>query len=345
MAKAEGCIDVFNFVKRGRENRMNFVQTAEQYEFIHTAVMEATLCGDTSIPASDFRQIYGKLQTVDRKTKKSQLQVQWENLGKVSRKPRADECEVGKLEENSDKNRFNNILPFDRRRLRLMTPVYDDEFSTDYINASFVSAYTVKESFMVTQMPLPNTIVDLWRMVYDYKSTSIVMLNDMNHNDMTLGQYWPDEGVMQCGPFLLETVKTDNMKNITTRTIHLTNAKGVVQIIQQFQVTCWPADQEFPTSKSVIVDLMSMVEKWQKQTGNGPVTVHCINGIGRCGVYCASVSTCDRIKVDQMVDIFQAVKALRANRPHMVESMAQYKYCHDVILDYFESFDTYSNFQ
>ncbi|XP_077862054.1 receptor-type tyrosine-protein phosphatase alpha-like [Saccoglossus kowalevskii] len=151
---------------------------------------------------------------------------------------------------------------------------------------------------------------------------------------------------MQCGPFLVETVKTDKMKNITTRTMHLTNAKGVVKTIQQFQVTCWPADQEFPTSKSVIVDLMSMVERWQRQTGNGPVTVHCINGIGRSGVYCASVSTCERIKVDQMADIFQAVKALRTNRPHMLESMAQYKFCHDdVILDYFESFNTYSNYQ
>ncbi|XP_077868845.1 receptor-type tyrosine-protein phosphatase T-like, partial [Saccoglossus kowalevskii] len=222
MANAEGCIDVFNFVKRGRENRMNFVQTAEQYEFVHTAVMEAILCGDTSIPASDFRQIYGKLQTIDRKTKKSQLQVQWENLGKVSRKPRDDECDVGTLEENSDKNRFHNVLPFNRHRIRLMTPIYEDEFSTDYINASFVSAYTVKDAFLVTQMPLPNTIVDLWRM--------------------------------------------------------------------------------------------------QQQTGNGPVTVHCINGIGRSGVYCASVSTCDRIKVDQMVDVFQAVKTLRTNRPYMVES-------------------------
>ncbi|XP_077867374.1 receptor-type tyrosine-protein phosphatase T-like [Saccoglossus kowalevskii] len=230
MAKAEGCIDVFNFVKRGRENRMNFVQTAEQYEFIHTAVLEAILCGDTSISASDFRLIYGKLQIVDKKTKKSQLQVQWENLGKVSREPRADECEVGTLEENSDKNRFHNVLPFDRRRLRLMTPVYDDDFSTDYVNASFVSAYTVKEAFMVTQMPLPNTIVDLWRMVYDYKSTSIVMLNDMDHNDKTLGQYWPDEGAMQCGPFLVETMKTDKMPNITTRTMHLTNTAEVASL-------------------------------------------------------------------------------------------------------------------
>nr|XP_006825209.1 PREDICTED: receptor-type tyrosine-protein phosphatase mu-like [Saccoglossus kowalevskii] len=69
MAKAEGCIDVFNFVKRGRENRMHFVQTVEQYEFIHTAVMEAILCGDTSIPASDFRQIYGKLQRLTERPK------------------------------------------------------------------------------------------------------------------------------------------------------------------------------------------------------------------------------------------------------------------------------------
>ena len=32
-------------------------------------------------------------------------------------------------------------------------------------------------------MPLPNTISDLWRMVYDYKASAVVMLNVMNNNN------------------------------------------------------------------------------------------------------------------------------------------------------------------
>ena len=32
-------------------------------------------------------------------------------------------------------------------------------------------------------MPLPNTIRDIWRLCYDHKSTSIVMLNDLDESD------------------------------------------------------------------------------------------------------------------------------------------------------------------
>ena len=32
-------------------------------------------------------------------------------------------------------------------------------------------------------MPLPNTVADMWRMVYDQKATCIVMLNPLDAND------------------------------------------------------------------------------------------------------------------------------------------------------------------
>ncbi len=37
----------------------------------------------------------------------------------------------------------------------------------------------MKLTYLQTQMPLPNTIPDLWRLCYDHKSTSIVMLNEV----------------------------------------------------------------------------------------------------------------------------------------------------------------------
>ena len=43
--------------------------------------------------------------------------------------------------------------------------------------------YTQKDRFIVTQMPLPDTVVDFWRMLYDYNSDAIVMLNEFDRND------------------------------------------------------------------------------------------------------------------------------------------------------------------
>lgn len=43
--------------------------------------------------------------------------------------------------------------------------------------------YIHRDSFIVTQMPLPNTVADFWRMLYDYNSHTVVMLNEFDRND------------------------------------------------------------------------------------------------------------------------------------------------------------------
>lgn len=41
-------------------------------------------------------------------------------------------------------------------------------------------SYRQPAAFIVTQYPLPNTVKDFWRLVYDYGCTSIVMLNEVD---------------------------------------------------------------------------------------------------------------------------------------------------------------------
>ena len=43
--------------------------------------------------------------------------------------------------------------------------------------------YRKKYDFISTQMPMPNTVADIWRLVYDQKATSIVMLNPLDGED------------------------------------------------------------------------------------------------------------------------------------------------------------------
>ena len=35
-------------------------------------------------------------------------------------------------------------------------------------------------AFVVTQHPLPNTVADFWRLVFDYNCSSVVMLNELD---------------------------------------------------------------------------------------------------------------------------------------------------------------------
>ena len=45
---------------------------------------------------------------------------------------------------------------------------------------SFLQSYRQPAAFIVTQHPLPNTVKDFWRLVYDYGCTSLVMLNEID---------------------------------------------------------------------------------------------------------------------------------------------------------------------
>ncbi|XP_070564064.1 receptor-type tyrosine-protein phosphatase T-like [Ptychodera flava] len=178
MAEAEEQVDIFNFVLQGRRERINFVQTAEQYEFIYSAVLEATLCGITAIPTHDLRQKLHKMKQKDALTGKSALEIEFDNLAKLCHEPSPDTCNVGLRSENENKNRYPHIVPIDKYRPLLMTCVEKEE-ATDYINASYVTSYKRTDAFLATQMPMEHTIIDFWRMVYDYKTGTIIMLNDM----------------------------------------------------------------------------------------------------------------------------------------------------------------------
>lgn len=59
-----------------------------------------------------------------------------------------------------------------------LTPLKGIEGS-DYINASFVDGYRQRSTYIATQGPLPDTVDDFWRMIWEHNSTIIVMLTKL----------------------------------------------------------------------------------------------------------------------------------------------------------------------
>ncbi|KAI3355008.1 hypothetical protein L3Q82_004797 [Scortum barcoo] len=173
MAEREGVVDIYNCVRELRARRVNM----EQYVFIHDAILEACLCGDTAIPANQLRSVYYEMNRLDPQTNSSQIKEEFRTLNMVTPTLRVEDCSIALLPRNHEKNRCMDVLPPDRCLPFLIT--IDGE-SSNYINAALMDSYKQPSAFIVTQHPLPNTVKDFWRLVLDYHCTSIVMLNDVD---------------------------------------------------------------------------------------------------------------------------------------------------------------------
>ncbi|XP_066555418.1 receptor-type tyrosine-protein phosphatase kappa isoform X5 [Amia ocellicauda] len=338
MAEREGVVDIYNCVKALRSRRINMVQTEEQYIFIHDAILEACLCGETAIPACEFKATYYDMIRIDSQSNSSHLKDEFQTLNSVTPQPQPEDCSIALLPRNHEKNRFMDMLPPDRCLPFLIT--IDGE-SSNYINAALMDSYRQPAAFIVTQHPLPNTVKDFWRLVYDYGCTSMVMLNEI---DLAQGcpQYWPEEGMLRYGPIQVECMSCSMDCDVISRLFricNLTRPQEGYLMVRQFQYLGWASHREVPASKRSFLKMILQVDKWQEECeeGEGRTIIHCLNGGGRSGMFCAISIVCEMIKRQNVVDVFHAVKSLRNSKPNMVESPEQYRFCYDLALEYLET--------
>ncbi|XP_037829137.1 receptor-type tyrosine-protein phosphatase mu isoform X8 [Kryptolebias marmoratus] len=338
MAEREGVVDIYNCVRELRARRVNMVQTEEQYVFIHDAILEACLCGNTAIPANQLRSVYHEMNRLDPQTNSCQIKEEFRTLNMVTPTLRVEDCSISLLPRNHEKNRCMDVLPPDRCLPFLIT--IDGE-SSNYINAALMDSYKQPSAFIVTQHPLPNTVKDFWRLVLDYHCTSIVMLNDVDPAQLC-PQYWPENGLHRLGSLQVEFVSADLEEDVISRIFRIYNTarpQDGYRMVQQFQFLGWPMYRDTPVSKRSFLKLVHQVDKWQDEYdgGEGRTVVHCLNGGGRSGVFCSVSIVCEMLRQQRCVDIFHAVKTLRNNKPNMVDLLEQYKFCYEVALEFLNS--------
>ncbi|KAB0392597.1 hypothetical protein E2I00_016528, partial [Balaenoptera physalus] len=94
--------------------------------------------------------------------------------------------EAGSRPENVRKNRYKDVLPYDQTRVILS--LLQEEGHGDYINGNFIRVRLgVKEgaevvegtdgsqAYIATQGPLPHTLLDFWRLIWEFGVKVILM--------------------------------------------------------------------------------------------------------------------------------------------------------------------------
>lgn len=173
--KHEKSIDIYGHVTCLRAQRNYMVQTEDQYIFIHDALLEAVICGQTEVPARNLHSHIQKLMQPEIGENITGMELEFKKLSNI--KTDSSRFVTANLPCNKHKNRLVHILPFESTRVCL-TPIRNIEGS-DYINASFIDGYRYKKAYIATQGPLPDTTDDLWRMLWEHNSTIIVMLTKL----------------------------------------------------------------------------------------------------------------------------------------------------------------------
>ncbi|XP_042669566.1 receptor-type tyrosine-protein phosphatase eta isoform X2 [Centrocercus urophasianus] len=243
---------------------------------------------------------------------------------------------AAEIPENRGKNRYNNVLPYDISRVKLSNPSCATD---DYINANYMPGYSSKKAFIAAQGPLPNTIEDFWRMIWEKNIYSIVMLTKCVEQARTkCEQYWPDKQSKSYGDVIVTMVSEVVLPEWTIRDFNVENADTLEShTVRQFHFTSWP-DHGVPETTDLLINFRHLVHEYSSQNPiDSPILVHCSAGVGRTGTFIAIDRLIQQIEMENTVDVYGVVYDLRMHRPLMVQTEDQYVFLNQCVMDIIRS--------
>ncbi|XP_051846021.1 receptor-type tyrosine-protein phosphatase H isoform X23 [Antechinus flavipes] len=235
--------------------------------------------------------------------------------------------------ENKSKNRFSNVLPYDWSRVPLQ-PLPGDP-SSDYINASFIPGLSGPREYIATQGPLPQTVGDFWRLVWDQQSRTIVMLtNCVESGRVKCEHYWPLDAQTCNHGRLRVTLKGEEVaEHWTVRDLQLFHMDLKESLsVRQFHFTAWP-DHGVPRSPDPLLAFQALLrEQLEQNVEGGPPIVHCSAGVGRTGTLIAVDVLLRQLQKHRRVGVQSFVRKMRRSRPLMVQTEGQYIFLYQTLL-------------
>ncbi|GMR41522.1 hypothetical protein PMAYCL1PPCAC_11717, partial [Pristionchus mayeri] len=225
------------------------------------------------------------------------------------------------FDAHPDKNRYKDVFCVDGSRVVLNGGAHD------YIHANWVETHD-KPQYICTQGPITATIDDFWRMVWQEKCKSIVMLcNIMECGKKKCEQYWPEAAGQEIkyGELTVKaTAKGEFEKLMTVTNLTMTDGSDSHEV-EHIIWNNWP-DRGVPSD---VLTCFKLLEKLKKLS---PTVIHCSAGIGRTGTIVGLDLIISRLKAGEVKTAKEIVIELRSKRHGSVQMDIQYLYMHRVLI-------------
>ncbi|XP_010629552.1 tyrosine-protein phosphatase non-receptor type 22 isoform X2 [Fukomys damarensis] len=290
----------------------------------------------------DQRKILQKFldEAQNKNINKEKFANEFLKLKKQSTKLKADRTyptAVAQKPKNIKKNRYKDILPYDHSRVELSLITSDEDSS--YINANFIKGVYAPKAYIATQGPLPTTLLDFWRMIWEYSVLIIVMAcMEFEMGKKKCERYWAEPGQIQLqfGPFSISCEAEKRKSDYIIRTLKA-KFNSETRTIYQFHYKNWP-DHDVPSSIDPILELIWDVRCYQEDDSI-PICIHCSAGCGRTGVICAIDYIWMLLKdgiIPENFSVFSLIQEMRTQRPSLVQTPEQYELVYSAVLELFK---------
>ncbi|XP_055007692.1 receptor-type tyrosine-protein phosphatase S-like [Boleophthalmus pectinirostris] len=239
--------------------------------------------------------------------------------------------EHSNLEVNKPKNRYANVIAYDHTRV-VLAPI-EGILGSDYINANYIDGYRKQNAYIATQGPLAETFGDFWRMVWEQRAASVVMMTRLEEKSrIKCDQYWPSRGTETYGMIQVTLLDTMELATFCIRTFSLhKSGSSERREVRQFQFTAWP-DHGVPEYPTPFLNFLRRVKSCNPPDA-GPIVAHCSAGVGRTGCFIVIDAMLERIRHERTVDIYGHVTLMRSQRNYMVQTEDQYSFIHEALLE------------
>ncbi|GFS11939.1 receptor-type tyrosine-protein phosphatase alpha-like, partial [Elysia marginata] len=327
-AEATGNMDFLHLLWKLRQQRMSMIQTIEQYEFLHKLALTAYLVAGTSISA---KNIPNKLLALEETQPSSNLSGYSKEFQAISKAHFHDveDSNIGaedsdNVYQNSrvasmkDKNRAKSILPNDSYRPVLAC---ENKSLGKYINAVLVPSLTSTRQDILTQLPLPSTVTDFWRLVTQYNVGLVVAFEtDSWKSDETVGKFLPDSES--------EPITTDLFEIQAKLTAESSGCHELL-ITGEHHLTCLLCKTPGTDPKTAL-DIHKKIKYWRPELPLRTLFM-CRNGADQSGLMCVQSILLDKLEVDKCLAVPLVVGAIKVIRPQVIPTEDQYKYLYAVL--------------
>ncbi|KAA6370175.1 MAG: putative Tyrosine-protein phosphatase non-receptor type 1 [Streblomastix strix] len=198
--------------------------------------------------------------------------------------------------QNKSHNRYSDILPWDNFIPKI------EGLECSYCNASIW--LHGGRNIIMAQAPLQNTLEQFWAVIYQHKVAAIVKL--VENNPTLCFFYWPEVGQSyEAGRYriyCLEYKQTTPPIEFSYRILEITDLKSSTENKHTAVMFDYPnrPENEFPDNCGTLFTIIQAAHKIS-QNIRKPILVHCSNGIGRTGMFCAIQITLSNV-LDCLID-------------------------------------------
>ncbi|OWF53765.1 Receptor-type tyrosine-protein phosphatase T [Mizuhopecten yessoensis] len=320
--KTTGVIDIPSYIGTMRKNRMNMIQTYEQYIALHELLIEGFNLPESYISRSIFNSELATLCLDGRPANFTKLFKEFERLQSFNPNYTSSCYSSALLKENENKNRDTDILAVDKFRAYLQSQPSN---RTNYINAVIIPSHTSRFGYLMTQFPLENTVDDFWTMVFDYNCDNIVVIGTPQESC-----WLPVARETSTATYLFKKLNERSTDyDVEIADYQVTNERSKRErTVQIFNMKQWSSESLLSPSDSSLLQLLEQLDSRRRSDNTTPVVVMCRNGCTQSGLFCCISNLRDQIKMDDGVDIFQTARQLKTRQPEALRDVVN-------ILDYY----------